>query len=75
MIRRNPTRTEIKLDDIQEYENLRELERNQQKHENEGSSSSVGIVLDICPKIIKNRPKSEINQRIGLNVPRINFAD
>jgi anaphase-promoting complex subunit 12 len=41
MIRRSPTRIELKLDDIQEYESMRREQESRKEQQSENHSSSV----------------------------------
>lgn len=57
MLRRNPTRIELKLDDISEYTEMRDAELKKEKLANQGNSSS-------CSLPTKNR-QDIIHDRIG----------
>ena len=69
MKRRDPTRIELKLDDIQEYEHMKRKNENQnaKKSENNG----VSVLNDVTETIEKTRSEV-IRSRIGYDpTPRM----
>ena len=67
MIRRTPTRIELKLDDISEYEQLKreaEAKRAMAKHNLLGSSPINTVQADVAPPPVKP-DLATIHDRIG----------
>lgn len=64
MIRRNPTRIELKMEDMQEYQQKKEEEENK-KHSDNLMSSSPPFHSDIAG-IVKKPSIETIHDRIGL---------
>ena len=60
MIRRSPTRIEMRLDDLQEYEEIRKAHEAKKDPEKKSSSSSMNP-----PAWGGKIPQSEIQERIG----------
>ena len=61
MIRRSPTRIELKLDDIQEYESMR---REQESRKEQQAAESHGGVETWAPGVPKTKQEI-IHERIG----------
>jgi anaphase-promoting complex subunit 12 len=61
MIRRSPTRIELKLDDIQEYESMRREQESRKEQQSENHSSSVE---PWAPGVSKTKQEI-IHERIG----------
>lgn len=65
MIRRSPTRIDMRLDDLQEYEELQKAREAKKKAERQSSSSSMN------PPVWGGKvPQSEIQERIGYVLPQ-----
>lgn len=70
MIRRSPTRIDMRLDDVQEYEELQKTRDAKKKAERQSSSSS-----SMNPPVWGGKvPQSEIQERIGYVLPQNSSA-
>ena len=64
MLRRTPTRIELKIDDLEEFEaakKARELEQKKQKAAAESGNSSIIVT----PEVVGNKSRTDVHQRIG----------
>jgi len=70
MIRRNPTRIELKMEDIQEYKDMKESEETKTHSKNIlGSSPNSSEIAGVAPKA----SLETIHSRIGYNPrPKLN---
>lgn len=73
MIRRRPTRVELKLDDLQEYEMIKkEMEEKKKQHKPVLSASPIVPDTAAAPTTMKDRQEM-INERIGYS-PKVHIA-
>lgn len=66
MLRRTPTRIEVKIDDLEEYDAVkkaRELEQKQKKAAAESVSGASSVV--VTPEVVGSKSRTDVHQRIG----------